>query len=239
MAPHVEDVTGLLSCASFFRVPVLVSGCYFRSVRKGKTGEGASQLAFACQMSFLFDVSSLFTNVPIDEAVQVIRHRLTQDDTLADRTTLTPDQVAELLDTCLRSTYFCYGGDFYKQQEGAAMGSPVSAAVANLYMEFFEGLALTQSPDECRPRIWKRYVDDTFCILRKGTVEKLLSHLNSIRPTIQFTVEVEKDGFLPFLDILLRWKDDGSLNATMYRKPMHILILPSLPCQKGPGQMLT
>ena len=109
------------------------------------------------------------------------------------------------------------GGDFYEQQEGAALGSPVSAAVANLYIEFFEDLALTQAPDECRPRIWKRYVDDTFCILRKGTVEKLLSHLNSLRPTIQFTVEVEKDGSLPFLDILLRRKDDGSLDATVYR----------------------
>ena len=101
------------------------------------------------------------------------------------------------------------------------MGSPVSAAVANLYMEFFVDLALTQSPDECRPHIWKRYVDDTFCILRKGTVEKLLSHLNSLRPTIQFTVKVEKDRSLPFLDVLLRWKDDGSLDTTMYRKPMH------------------
>lgn len=52
-----------------------------------------------------FDVSSLLTNVPTDEAVQVIQHRLTQDNTLAGRTTLSPDKVAELLDMCLRSTY--------------------------------------------------------------------------------------------------------------------------------------
>ena len=69
------------------------------------------------------------------------------------RTTLGPDQVAELLDTCLRSTYFFDGGDFCEQQEGAAMGSPVSAAIANLHMEFFEDLAPTRSPDECRPRM--------------------------------------------------------------------------------------
>ena len=170
-----------------------------------------------------FDVSSLFTNVPIDKAVQVIRHRLTQADTLAGKTTLALDQVAELLDVCLRSTYFSYGGDFYKQQEGAAMGSPVSAAVANLYMGFFEDLALTQAPDECRPRIWKRYIHDTFCILHSEErhFEKLLSHLNSLCPTIQVTVEVGKDGSLPVLDILLRRKDDGSLDAMVYRKPTH------------------
>ena len=119
-------------------------------------------------------------------------------------TLLFPDKVTELLDLCLRSTYFSYGGDFYEQQEGAVMGSPVSAAVANLYMEFFEDLALSQAPTDCTPRMWKRYVDDTFCTLKKGTVEELLSHLNSLRPTIQFTVEVEEDGSLPFLDILLQ-----------------------------------
>ena len=62
-----------------------------------------------------FDVSSLFTNVPIHEAVRVIHDRLRNDETLCDRTTLSPDQVSELLEVCLRSTYFCYQGTFYEQ----------------------------------------------------------------------------------------------------------------------------
>ena len=127
-----------------------------------------------------FNVPSLSTNVPLNEAVQVIQHKLEQDDTLANRTTLSANKVAELLNVCLRSTYFSYGGDFYEQREGAAMGSPVSAAVANLYMEYFQDLALSQAPADCVPCIWKRYVDDTFCILKKGAVEELLSHLNSL-----------------------------------------------------------
>ena len=69
-------------------------------------------------------------------------------------------------------------------------------------------------------RIWKRYIDDTFCILKKGAVEELLSHFNSLRPTILFTVEIERDGSLPFLDTLLQRKEDGSLSVTVYRKPM-------------------
>ena len=88
---------------------------------------------------------------------------------LVNRTTLSPDRVAELLEACLKSTYFCYGGEFYEQREGAAIGSPVSAVVANLYMEFFEELALRSAPS--KPRLWKRYVDDTCCIMKKGTVE--------------------------------------------------------------------
>lgn len=59
------------------------------------------------------------------------------------------------------------------------MGSPDSAAVANLYME---DMALETAPS--RPIYIERYVDDIFCILRKGTVEGLLNHLNEIRLTI-------------------------------------------------------
>lgn len=52
-----------------------------------------------------FDVdSSLFTNVPIDKAVSVIRRRFQQDEMLKDRTTLSPDRVVELLELCLRTT---------------------------------------------------------------------------------------------------------------------------------------
>ena len=72
-----------------------------------------------------------------------------------------------------------------------------------------------------KPRIWKRYVDDTLCIVRKGEVDKLLDHQNSVRPSIQFIVEVEKDGSLPFLDTLIKRKSDGSLDITMYRKTTH------------------
>ena len=95
-------------------------------------------------------VSSLFTNVPVDEAVQVNCDRLRQDEALADRTTLSPDRVADLLEMCLKPTYFSYGGEFFEQREGAAMGSPISAVVADLYMEFFEELALRTAPTKPR-----------------------------------------------------------------------------------------
>ena len=47
---------------------------------------------------------------------------------------------------CLKSMYLSYRGEFFEQWEGAAMGSPVSAVVADLYMEFFEELALKTAP---------------------------------------------------------------------------------------------
>ena len=166
-----------------------------------------------------FDVSSLFTNVPVPEAVEVIREMLKRDPKLSERTTLDADTIADLLSLCLKSTYFRYNSCYYEQKEGAAMGSPVSAVVANLYMEHFEQIALNSALH--RPRLWKRYVDDTLCILGNGEVDELLLHINSIRPSIKFTVETEKDGSLPFLDTLVSRGDSGMLSFSVYRKPTH------------------
>ena len=77
------------------------------------------------------------------------------------------------------------------------MGSPVSAVIANLYMESFEEQAITTSSYE--PRIWKRYVDDTFTILDRENVDDFLQHLDNRQPFIQFTMETEKDKKLAFL----------------------------------------
>ena len=48
---------------------------------------------------------------------------------------LTPAQIVDLLNFALRSTYFQYDGEIYEHQDGAAIGYPVSAVIANLYME--------------------------------------------------------------------------------------------------------
>ena len=129
-----------------------------------------------------------FTNFPIEGAVRVTLRKLESDPSLPNRTTLTPAQIADLLNFVLRSTYFQYDGPIYDQQDGAAMGSPatVSAVIPNLYMEDFEEeQALSSVPTA--PKIWKRYVDDTFTILERNDVEDFLQHLNTQQPTIRFT----------------------------------------------------
>ena len=105
------------------------------------------------------------------------------------------------------------------QTDGAAMGSPVSPVVANIYMEMFEELALRTAPHA--PRIWKRYVDDTFCVIEREHVDLFLEHVNSLCPTIQFTMKLEKEWTIPFLDILLTRGTEGKVNISMYRKPTH------------------
>ena len=84
-----------------------------------------------------------------------------------------------------------------KQVHGCAMGSPVSPIVANLCMEVVEELAINTST--VAPRVWKRYVDDSFVIIKKDAVSSFHDALNSIDPKIAFTIEEENNGQISFL----------------------------------------
>ncbi len=73
-----------------------------------------------------------------------------------------------------------------------------------------------------KPLVWLRYVDDTLVVWQHGKQElyKFLDHLNSRHSAIQFTMELESNGNLPFLDVLVQ-KSDNNLNFSVYRKPTH------------------
>ena len=49
----------------------------------------------------------------------------------------------------------------------------------------------------------------------------ILSHLNGINRHIQFTVETEENGCLPYLDLKISRNSNGSLSFDVYRKPTH------------------
>ena len=167
-----------------------------------------------------YGLSALFTSVPIHPALKIIKDLLVKDPTLKDRTVIGIDDITLLLEFYLKNTYFSFQGQFVEQVEGAAMGSPVSLIVANLYMEYLEQNALSTAPHP--PRFWCRYVDDTFVIHKEVNKQGFLQHINSVDPAIKFTVEDNKeDGSIPFLDTIVKPKENGSLSITVYRKPTH------------------
>ena len=85
-----------------------------------------------------FDVVSLFTNVPVDETCNIIKQKLLDDISLHERTQLSVDEIIDLLKLCLSNTCFQWRDSFYEQTSGAAMGSPLSPVLANIFMEHFE-----------------------------------------------------------------------------------------------------
>ncbi|XP_046406340.1 uncharacterized protein LOC124171241 [Ischnura elegans] len=132
-----------------------------------------------------------------------------------------PKDFPKLVEHCLKNIVFLWNGSFYEQTDGAAMGSPLSPVMANLFMEDFEAKAIETY--QKKPKLWLRYVNDTFVVWPHGAEEldKSLCHLNQQHPRIQFTMEKEEDGKLAFLDVLVKRKGDGRLGHAVYRKPTH------------------
>ena len=71
-------------------------------------------------------------------------------------------------------------------------------------------------------RIWWRYVDDIFAVIKERYMSKILEFINSQSPFIQFTYEIEKDDTLPFLDLEIKKSENGELKFGIYRKPTHM-----------------
>ena len=86
-----------------------------------------------------FDVKSLFTSIPLQLALDCTETAISNS-TL--QLPLLTNDLMDLLNLCLTSTYFQYNGQHYKQLHGTAMGSPVSVVVAEIVMQNIEEQAL-------------------------------------------------------------------------------------------------
>ncbi|BHF58908.1 hypothetical protein SprV_0100186300 [Sparganum proliferum] len=159
-----------------------------------------------------FDVVSLFTSIPKELAMEVINDLLDRkyDE---EGNSFKWKHVMELLDYCLR-TYFTFNGQIYEQIQGTPMGSPISGYLTEAVMQELEARVFQSS----KPKFWMRCVDDTFVTLRRDAKDNFKTQLNSVFPQIQFTMEEEKDGVLPFLDVQVTRQEDGTLQTGVFRK---------------------
>jgi hypothetical protein len=133
-----------------------------------------------------FDIVSLFTKIPLDEEIQVVKE-------------VSDPETTKLAEVFHRSTFFSYQGEFYEHTSDIAMGYPLYPNVFNLFMEKFENKSLDSY--SLKPLIWKRFVYDTNVLWPHGKedLEKFFQHLNDISRDIKFTMELEENGSIPFL----------------------------------------
>ena len=170
-----------------------------------------------------FDVKNLFPNVPLAEAIEVIKSHLMSDDSLPSRTCLNVETLVELIRFCLTKCYFQLRDAFFIMSDGVAMGSSLSGVVANLYMFYFEKMARESALERglTVPTFWVRFVDDVLAqFAGEADASAYLNLLNSLRTTIQFTIEWEDGGSIPFLDVFIQ-KEETGVSFSIYRKPTH------------------
>ena len=163
-----------------------------------------------------FDVVSLFTNVPLQEVINICADALYRNDEIdIELTTLSEESFKELILLATSGVEFSFNNMMYVQTDGVAMGSPLGPALANIFVGYYE----QKIPDNEWPELYFRYVDDIFShFINRDKSVIFFERLNSLHPTLCFTVEGEEDGSLPFLDVRVTRADVGLLTS-MYRKP--------------------
>ena len=134
-----------------------------------------------------YDVTTLFTNVPLDETINILVNKAFTDDwfTKTDGFTVQEDQLAELLKTATTNQLFSFNGELYEQTNGVAMGSPPGPLMANVFTCHLEE-ELTH--DGLIPHLYTRYVDDT--MTSAATAVVFLTTLNNLHSSLTFTMEL-------------------------------------------------
>ena len=167
-----------------------------------------------------FDVSSLFTNVPLMETIDIVIDRVYREDAV-----ITPPFrkvfFKKMLIMCSQGL-FMYNDEWYEQVDGVAMGSPLAPSLANMFLAHLECKVLMnkRSTPFYYPKLYLRYVDDTFCLFEcKEHYTQFLEILNSLHPNLRFTVEVATNS-LPFLDVCVKI-DEDHLETNVFRKETH------------------
>ena len=163
------------------------------------------------------DVENLFTNVPVRETIDLIIKYAYQD---PNRKPSPIDEriMKELLLTCTTETPFKHpNGNIYIQTDGVSMGSPLGPLFANFYMCHLENNVLSSYTKE-KPKIYCRYVDDIFLLVRDPSLIFELKEKFQNNSILKFTYELEKSRTINFLDVKITSNPDA-LNTKVYVKP--------------------
>ena len=112
-----------------------------------------------------FDVTSLYTNIPIIDTLNIIKDYVHSDDQFARKTAIPQDKFLDLVNLVLTTTWYTFNSQFYQQTDGVAMGGPASSTTAEIYMQAHESTAISTALHP--PKVWERFVDDVYSIVKR------------------------------------------------------------------------
>ena len=163
---------------------------------------------------FTMDITSLYTNVPIDEGIECVGRSFLQhpDPKRPDATILT------MLKLLLTNNDFYFRDKHYLQTHGTAMGSAYGASFANIFLGEWETRIFARNKV---PAFWIRYIDDIFGVWNHSVDDLLLfvSFINKLHPKIKITLHYSLLS-VSFLDLNL-YKSHNNILHSVFFKPTH------------------
>ena len=157
-----------------------------------------------------FDVVSLYTNVPLIEAIKVCADLLYSGK--YEQPPVDKETFVELLTICNQNVIMMTNEGMYRQINGLAMGSPPAPMLANGWLSSYDS---TIKGDAV---LYSRYIDDILRDIHRDSIDKKLTDINKLNPDfLKFTVERENDHKIAFLDMEIHRKVNR-LYSTWYTK---------------------
>ncbi|XP_068692461.1 uncharacterized protein [Montipora foliosa] len=171
-----------------------------------------------------YDVTALFTNVPLSETIDILVDKAFTNDWFNQTydLNLEKEELTQLLEVATTNQLFQFDGQRYEQTDGVAMGSPLGPLMANVFMCHLEDKL---ARDGMVPSLYKRYVDDTFARMpNTDAAADFLATLNGLHPSLKFTMELPSENTIPFIGIQII-KNGTEHETRVYRKPTNTGLL--------------
>ena len=150
-----------------------------------------------------------------------------------------------LLMLCRKNVHFTFNNAVYQQISGVVMDSPLGPVIAGIFMVELETRLVPRLSEHLKLwkryvddtlclikrgtlelilpqlnnflKLWKRYVDDTLCLIKRGTLELILPQLNNFHENVKFTYEKQNNNMIAFLDVLLVQRGN-EIDTAVFRK---------------------
>jgi hypothetical protein len=165
------------------------------------------------------DVTSLFTNVPTEETLEIIAKHVYSNE-IIPAPSIPKKILLDLLRLCTSESPFrTPDNKIYQQINGVSMGSPLGPTFAEFYMCELENRVLLDN--QIKPALYCRYVDDIFVVVRDINHMTELRAAFELNSVLKFTYEFGQNRTLPFLDILVQ-VEENSYVTKVYRKPTDV-----------------
>ena len=162
------------------------------------------------------DVDALFTNISVDETIDICVMKLFKTpDTLVTGIFKTDNR--DLLNLATKESIFTFNNKFYIQVDGVAMSSPLGPILTNIFLSQHEENWLNKFPIKFKPSFYRRYVDDIFVLFESSeSPNSFGEYMSSKHQNINFTVEKKNVGLLSFLDVKICCKN-GKFVTSVYK----------------------